>query len=185
MCLGVAKQFQDDCPGLVAVHCIAHRLELAIGDALKCVKFAGVAEDVVKGIYTFYHSSPKRTKELKDIGEVLNEKVLRHVGIHRIRWLQSKNRALKALTNNLPIVVVHLEQIVISPGTESNRKVEAKLKGYLKYFKSERFVRFLFFMDVANTLARLSEVFQRKFVSVSDVKIGLNSTKEKLQKMLK
>ncbi|XP_032997999.1 zinc finger protein 862-like [Lacerta agilis] len=183
---GVAKLFQDSCPGLVAVHCVAHQLELAIGDALKSVKFAGLAEDVVKGIYTFYHGNPKRTKELKEIGEVLNEKVLRHMGITGIRWLQSKNSAVKALANNLPVVVVHLQQIVSGSSTKPDRKVEAKLKGYLKRLKSERFVRFLFFMDdVTHTLTRLSEVFRRKCVSVSDVKTSLTATKERLQRMVK
>ncbi|XP_053235645.1 zinc finger protein 862-like [Podarcis raffonei] len=183
---GVAKLFQDSCPGLVAVHCVAHQLELAIGDALKSVKFAGLAEDVMKGIYTFYHSSPKRAKELKEIGEVLNEKVLRHMGITGIRWLQSKNSAVKALANNLPVVVVHLQQIVSGSSTKPDRKVEAKLKGYLKRLKSERFVRFLFFMDdVTHTLTRLSEVFRRKCVSVSDVKTSLTATKERLQRMVK
>nr|XP_028576566.1 zinc finger protein 862-like [Podarcis muralis]XP_028576567.1 zinc finger protein 862-like [Podarcis muralis]XP_028576568.1 zinc finger protein 862-like [Podarcis muralis] len=182
----VAKLLQDSCPGLVAVHCVAHQLELAIGDALKSVKFAGLAEDVVKGIYTFYHSSPKRAKELKEIGEVLNEKVLRHMGITGIRWLQSKNSAVKALANNLPIVVVHLQQIVSGSSTKPDRKLEAKLKGYLKRLKSERFVRFLFFMDdVTHTLTRLSEVFRRKCVSVSDVKTSLTATKERLQRMVK
>ncbi|XP_053256807.1 nucleolar complex protein 2 homolog isoform X6 [Podarcis raffonei] len=177
---GVAKQFQDSCPGLVAVHCVAHRLELAIDDAFKCVKFARVAEDVVCGIYTFYYSRPERAKVLKDIDEVLSEKALRHIGIRRTSWLQSKNRVVKALANNLPLVVADLEQIVSGSGAES------ELKEYLERLKSERFVRFLFLMhDVSNTLARLSEAFQRKCVSVNDVEISLASARERLRRMVK
>ncbi|XP_033012167.1 nucleolar complex protein 2 homolog isoform X3 [Lacerta agilis] len=182
---GVAKQFQDNCPGLVAVHCVAHRLELAIGDAFKCVKFAGVAEDVVCGIYTFYYSRPERAKVLKDIDEVLSEKVLRHIGIRRISWLQSKNHVVKALANNLPLVVADLEQIVSGSGGELDWK-EAELKEYLKHLKSERFVRFLFLMhDVSNTLARLSEAFHRKCLSINDVEISLASARERLRRMVK
>nr|XP_028596611.1 nucleolar complex protein 2 homolog isoform X3 [Podarcis muralis] len=182
---GVAKQFQDNCPGLVAVHCVAHRLELAIGDAFKSVKFARVAEDVVCGIYTFYYSRPERAKVLKDIDEVLSEKALRHIGIRRTSWLQSKNRVVKALANNLPLVVADLEQIMSGSGAELDWK-EAELKEYLERLKSEQFVRFLFLMDdISNTLARLSEAFQRKCVSVNDVGISLASARERLRRMVK
>lgn len=178
---GVSKLLENECGHLISVHCIAHRLELAMSDAIKYVKHINIVEEIVKGVYSYYHSSPKRTKELKAIGEILDEKILSHVGLHGIRWLQSRHRAVKVMLNNFSAVVIHMEQAVES---ESDSKISAKLTGYLKHLKSEQFIRFLFLMeDVTNIMARMSEVFQKRCVLLSEIFSTLEATKLKIKKL--
>ena len=46
--------------------CLAHRLELAIKDALKGTLFDDV-DDMILRLYYLYEKSPKKCRELKDI----------------------------------------------------------------------------------------------------------------------
>lgn len=179
---GVSTQLKDDCPGLIAVQCIAHKLELAVSDAFKKVKYIDTLEDMLKGIYSFYHRSTKRIKELDDLGDLMETKILRHKALHGIRWLRSKNRAAVAIINNMPCLIMHLEDIASS---DMDKKLSSRAKGYLKTLKSERFVKFiLLFQDITTILSSLSELFQRRYLTAAKIKFSLKSTNEKLKKML-
>lgn len=179
---GIVKLMEDDCGDLATVHCVAHRLELALADALKCVRYVTNVEDTIKGIYSFYHNSAKRTRELKSLSEILDEKVLRPVGLHGIRWLQSRHRAVQVLIKNWHAVIIHMEQVVAA---EKEKTECAKLRGYLKTLKCERFLNFLhLYEDISHILARLSETFQQKFLLLSDFFVKFESSKERLSKMI-
>ena len=178
---GVARLLENDCGQLVIVHCVAHRLELAITDAMRNVKYEKTFTTILKKVYSYYHSSPKRTKELKAVGDLLDEKILSHINLYGIRWLQSTHQAVKVLLNNLVAVISHMEKAALSEPDI----VASKLKGYLRFLKSERFVRFLCFMqDIMSVLAHTSEKFQLRFISVRDVICSLDKTKRKLNKMI-
>lgn len=66
-------------PQVIELHCVAHRLELAILDAGKATPFIDVFERAVKSVYAFYHRSPKRLQNLEAIVDVLEGKS-RHPG---------------------------------------------------------------------------------------------------------
>ena len=48
-----------DVPHLIAVHCVAHQLELSILDVIKDISYIGKFESVVKKVYEFYSHSPR------------------------------------------------------------------------------------------------------------------------------
>lgn len=51
-----------------------HKLELLILDAVKSWKYlSDCFEEVIKGIYEFYHYSPKRRRKLKAISDILDK----------------------------------------------------------------------------------------------------------------
>ena len=52
---GVLKKIKDD----VEMHCVAHRLELAILDAFKGESILTELKDLLQGIYKHYHYSQK------------------------------------------------------------------------------------------------------------------------------
>lgn len=55
---GVAAHLKRIQPALVAVHCYAHKLELAFKDAIKKVSIdAKVSTCLLQGLYYFYHNS--------------------------------------------------------------------------------------------------------------------------------
>ncbi|CAG2256385.1 unnamed protein product [Mytilus edulis] len=67
---GVAKQINDQVNNKVIVmHCVAHKLELGILDAVKDVVYLKKIEDELKRICKFYSFSPKRGVELKKLSQ--------------------------------------------------------------------------------------------------------------------
>ena len=62
---GVAKKMNDIVENQVIVtHCVAHKLELGILDAVKEVGYLQKFEDGLKRICKFYSFSPKRRSQL-------------------------------------------------------------------------------------------------------------------------
>ena len=72
---GVAGQLKRHVPHVVMLHCVAHKLELAVHDAVKRVAYLQTFDDTVKAIFKMYYRSAKKSKELKEIGDIVEEKV--------------------------------------------------------------------------------------------------------------
>jgi hypothetical protein len=103
---------------------------------------------------------PKRRRELKEISELFNND-FSHLGhIKGVRWLASKERALKALVKDLEAVVAHLEHTSV----RGRRADDAnKAKGYHTEITSLRFIKLLYFLlDFLPLVAKLSRVFQEE-----------------------
>ena len=71
---GLAAQLLVDMPWLVAIHCLNHRLELGVKDALAKTNIDEISAMLVN-LYYMYENSPKRLRELKSIGEIMEESV--------------------------------------------------------------------------------------------------------------
>ena len=68
---GVQKRFKDLQGGLVYTHCVAHRLELAILDAIKFRDgYLEHFDEVINNIFKFYFISAVRRKDLRKIGDM-------------------------------------------------------------------------------------------------------------------
>ena len=129
------------CNGYVTVvHCIAHKLELAVCDAKKGCDYLTEFEKTLKGIFALYYYSPKKRRELYEIAVSLDQELKHYGGVQQIRWVASQNRALKALLD-YDITIAHLEEV--ASGRDDNAP---KAKAYLKDMRSERFITFLHFM---------------------------------------
>ena len=76
---GLGALLKQEIPYLLQVHCIAHRLELAVHDACKNIDFVGSFQETLKGLLKFYACSSKRLGELSDAGVALNS-ILRAFG---------------------------------------------------------------------------------------------------------
>ena len=95
---GVQKKLKDLVPGLVYIHCAAHRTELAIMDSIKFDdSYLEKFDDILNGIFKFYYVSHVRWKELRKIGDMfVNE--FRQLGLLKtIRWVASRVRALNTI----------------------------------------------------------------------------------------
>lgn len=56
---GVVAKLHVEIPWLLGVHCIAHRLELSVLDALKDEEQLKNVQEMLQGLYKHYHYSPK------------------------------------------------------------------------------------------------------------------------------
>ena len=71
---GVQARFKKHQPGLIYTHCVAHRLELAVLDAIKFDdSYLEMFDQMINGIFKFYYYSAVHRKELKAIGDPLDE----------------------------------------------------------------------------------------------------------------
>ena len=65
---GVQKRLKDIQPGLMYTYCVAHRLELAMLDALKLKDdYLHRFDESINGLFKFYYYSPIWRNELKDM----------------------------------------------------------------------------------------------------------------------
>ena len=60
----VAGKLMRDYPHVIPVWCIAHKLQLSVMEALKAT---------LKGIYKYYHGSPKKRRQLLQLPMFLKQ----------------------------------------------------------------------------------------------------------------
>lgn len=71
---GVAARLKQLCPSLVAIWCVAHRLELA---ALDCLKGLPKLKELLRVIHKHYTKSAKASRELEEISKAMEVSILR------------------------------------------------------------------------------------------------------------
>uniref|UniRef100_A0A8C5P9S0 TTF-type domain-containing protein n=1 Tax=Leptobrachium leishanense TaxID=445787 RepID=A0A8C5P9S0_9ANUR len=171
---GLAVQMKDICPQIISIHCVAHRLQLAVLDVCKEVPYLQTFDDVVRRVFKYYHGSAKCLQQLKEVSKSLSEEILK-------RWLCSKVDALRAFLQNWKTVVTHFEQISTEGTTDS-----AKVKGILKDLKQLKFVKLLYFLlDFYSKLKPLSEGLQNKVLMICHLRNKLEHAVKTLQALCK
>lgn len=153
---GVAALLKKDIPFLLSFHCVAHKLQLGILDAVKSHPSICQFEETLKWIFKFYWYSPKRRRDAKEISRIIDENFAHFTDIKQVRWVSSKTRALAAMQQNLHILVLHLGQV--AAGSDDSA---AKAKKYLSVVTSFTFIKNLYSLrDVLKPVSQLSEFFQ-------------------------
>ena len=105
---GVGKRLKDQFPALVIWHCMNHRLELAVSDAVKSFNGFYTLESFFNKTYSTYSFSAKMQRELKEIASKLDVE-LRKIGkVFTIRLAASTYRAVYALWCSFPALHEHL-----------------------------------------------------------------------------
>lgn len=74
---GVTTQLKAKNPYILSIHCIAHRLALASGQAADAVPYVKQYQLYVNSIYRYFHYSTKHAAKLKEIQSVLNENFIK------------------------------------------------------------------------------------------------------------
>ena len=82
----MAALLREDMPWLVVIHCLNHRLELGVKDALRKTYIDEVSSMLIN-LYYVYEKSPKRLRELRSVGEVMEESINEPEKAQGTRWL--------------------------------------------------------------------------------------------------
>ena len=69
---GVISILKDSMPWVIYVWCVAHRLELAVKDALTGTIFDDL-DDVLLRLYYLYENSPKKLRQLRELHQIYSE----------------------------------------------------------------------------------------------------------------
>ena len=169
---GVSKKPEDKVGHLLfIIHCVAHKLELAVLDAVKRCPHPPTFEDTVKEVYKFYYSR-KRRREVSKIANIIGEDAVYYSGLQKTRWLASRYRGITALEKHYVTTVMHLQHKTGSTGEDGEHA-----KGILKKSLSERFLKHLYFLlNVMKILSELSKSFQKYELCITDVVTKLETT---------
>ena len=113
--------------------CMAHRLELAVKDALKATAFDSI-DDLLLRLYYLYEKSPKKCSELEDIVTDLKECLsfddagIKPVRASGSRWVAHKLNAMKRIVSKFGAYTNHIAALSEDRSVKSADR--AKLKGY-------------------------------------------------------
>ena len=156
---GVKAKLICDHSCATIVHCIAQKLELAVLEAVKKTCYLDEFERTSKEITKLYHYSTKRRRELQQVADTIFEDDLKSFSdIKQIRWIVSRERALKAILHNLPLLACHLEHMAVGDGNSDEEKSRAR--GLLNNVLS------CWFVFLALYYAKVFECFDQGFTKI-------------------
>ena len=144
--------------------CLAHRLELAVKDALNDTRFSLIDEMLLK-LYYLYEKSPKKCRELEDIISDLQQYMafddggVRPVRASGTRWVAHKLNAMKRVLSKYGAYTSHLAAL----STDSSVKAvdRAKLSGFYKKWTDAKYVLgCALFIDLLTPCATFSKCMQ-------------------------
>ena len=178
---GAAKRLRDEVPPLVSVHCCAHRVELSIKSVSEDVGFFKSLEETLHSVYKMYYRSPLCRCGLKQVGQMLEVRVLMPVKLQGTRWIAHRERALKVLLDGRRCFVVHTSQVSLG---------STAMKGRTQQINSTLTnVKFLLFARVCSeylgTVSHLSKLLQYDDITIDGVTRKLKATIDRLHEMEK
>ena len=95
---GVGVRLSNGLPHVIAVHCMAHKLELSFKEAASKNTCHKKLDSFLLGIYCFYHNSPLNRANLKQSYQSLDKAPLMPTRVGGTRWV---GHVLKALDHFL------------------------------------------------------------------------------------
>lgn len=158
------KKLLDDWTGrkLYGVHCMAHRLHLAIRSSLKDIPYFSIFEDNINEIHNFYNRhGHKRKSHLRQLAETLNIKLYEFSYIFRARWIASEFQALTNVNQSWYLLVNDLESI--SDDNSFSDTTRSKAKGLSQKLTNKNFLPILQFLcDVLLIFTHWSKRLQQR-----------------------
>ena len=144
---------------IVVMHCMAHRLELAVLHSIRDSQLLQDLKDVLNKLHKHYHYSAKALRELKLVAEAMEATALKPTRLSGTRWTPHMSQALKHLCDAYPILVQHFQH------TAEARAATAEVVGRARFLEKKlrepKFLHFIFFMrDVLAVLTELSLTLQ-------------------------
>ncbi|XP_033756125.1 uncharacterized protein LOC117338870 [Pecten maximus] len=150
-------------------------LELAATNAIKQHRLMRDVQDLLTNVYKQYHYSPKALRELRQIAESLEEKVLKPGNLHGTRWLPHVHGALKIVVRDYMVIVAHFEHIITT--RSASAEVQGRAANVSKKLKDYSFLYMVFFMlDVLSVLSELSLASQKDSVTLGQMIDAVTST---------
>ena len=108
-------QNEQEMPWLVGIHCLNHRLELAVKDTFSGTVFNEICT-LLSNIHSVFERSPKCLHALKDLADVMGEDVQKKPArTNGTRWIQHKVRAAKILVKQYGLIIISLSNITRTP----------------------------------------------------------------------
>lgn len=169
---GLAVKLQRLNGKIVAVWCVAHKLALVAHWAAKAVPYLVTYEETLIGIYNFFQYSAVRYNKLKEVKNLMQQKVKRFKKPTQVRWL-STHEAVEAIYSAWTPLILALEHEAAS----SNNEGAAKARGMVAKIKTFVFIATTcFLLDVLGAISKCSKVFQKDVIDIDQMQTVLEAT---------
>ena len=174
---GVAKKLKDLNPLLVNVHCVGHRLTLAVSQAATAIAYMKQLQDNVGVIFNYFKYSAVRTNKLKEMQSVYEEQAVRLGEWHKIRWL-----SLQSAVSTLLKCYGALSATLDNDATNGN----ATASGLHRFIKRSKFLlTCALLMDTMTVIMPVNKLFQKKDVDLSAISPAIENAVKLMKKLKK
>ena len=154
---GVSTGYKTAVPGVIATHCIAHRLALSCSGGADCIPYLLKFQEILNSVYKYFHNSPKNMARLSAIQAILNAHSSRFKEVFHTRWLTFEGSVSALVRNYSSLLSVFLEES------------SAKALSLYKPISTYKFLYVAHFLsDVLEHLAILSQMYQKKNLCFRD-----------------
>ena len=184
---GLKGLMEEKQPYIYFMWCLAHRVELALNDALKGTLFDLIDEMLLR-LYYIYEKSPKKCRELSDIVNDLQECIqfdgagVRPIRSSGSRWVAHKLNAMKRVISKYGAYTNHL--LALSEDQSVKAIDRAKLKGYYtKWVDSKYLLGCAMFVDLLLPCAIFSKVMQSDEVDILGAMTSIVRTVKEINKL--
>uniref|UniRef100_A0A3Q2PD66 HAT C-terminal dimerisation domain-containing protein n=1 Tax=Fundulus heteroclitus TaxID=8078 RepID=A0A3Q2PD66_FUNHE len=151
---GVATRLTAKYLNIFTWHCMNHRLELAVGDAIDEVATVNHFKTFMEKIHNLYSQSSKNSRELLEAAQEVGSHVQQIGRVLNTRWVASSFRAVKAVWRSYGALNKHFE----------NRQT---YRGLARRLQSKEFLSDLGLMyDALSELSNLSQQLQAQSVTL-------------------
>ncbi|XP_016101603.1 zinc finger protein 862-like [Sinocyclocheilus grahami] len=190
---GVIAHLQSEAGShIIPIHCMPHRLELAILTLQKTEPKVAVVYDLLHLIWKTYHFSGKSKRELYNLGQELGVDICSPSSVKGTRWIPHIHRALKVFLRHgqgkdlasdpdqYSVVLQHMEHLAASASTSS--EVQGRAKKIKMKMESTLFCVFCHFLcDLFEELATLSLTLQKNDLILPQATSELKKTVTRLE----
>ncbi|KAK1898678.1 E3 SUMO-protein ligase KIAA1586 [Dissostichus eleginoides] len=162
---GVATRLTARYPNLFTWHCMNHRLELAVSDAVDEVQAVNHFKVFLEKIHNLYSQSNKNSRELLEAAQEVGSQVLKIGRVLSTRWVASSFRSVKAVWTSYEALNRHFEN---AAGDQTRSSKERQTyRGLARRMQSKEFLCDLGLMfDALSELANLSQQLQAHSVTL-------------------
>ncbi|XP_078608598.1 zinc finger protein 862-like [Branchiostoma floridae x Branchiostoma japonicum] len=158
---GVTGLLHRDNPYTVAIHCVCHRLNLAVSQAAKNIQPVQNTSLLIANVYNYIMQSPNRLAEFKTLVDVLGEDHIKLKNVFDIRWL-SMGEAVHSVLRNFKALAMYTGGRA-ADGDPGAIGIHQQLSSFLPV------ALLCLLADVLDATNHLSRLFQYRDISFSSL----------------
>ena len=178
---GAMTQLGESRPWLIKIHCISHRLELALKEGIKEFDKLNNIETIYTTIFYLLRNSGKLKTACKEAAKALNITWYTLPKIHGTRFISHRRRGLSKFLHNYPAIITAFLN-GIAQGYK--KEMVAKMKGVIKKMQSHKFLLNLcVYVDILESVSILSLQFERNLLMAFEVRLELEKALSRLEEM--
>ena len=158
---GALTMMTADRPWLVVIHCVNHRLELALKDAVKGIPPFQECDRFYNNIFYLFKNSGKLKTETKKACEALDITHYPLPKIHGLRFVSHRRRGFTKLLRVWPAVITTFSN-ALARDRGCRPETRAKMQGIVKKLRSYKFLcQTAAYLDILESISPLSSIREK------------------------